>query len=472
MKRTLAVSVLAAAMLLAGCQSVNTTSGGAVGVERKQYMFSMLSSQEVDQMYAQSYQQTLGEASTKGQLDKTSANAKRVQAIAKRLIAQAPTFRPDAAQWKWEVNLIKSDEMNANCGPGGKIFVYSALIDNLKLTDDELAAVMGHEIAHALREHGREAMSKAYGIEIAKQGAGALFGLGQDSLALADTVANYGMTLPNSRSNENEADLIGLELSARAGYNPNAAITLWNKMAKASEGSPPEFMSTHPASDSRIASLQAAIPKVMPLYQQAKKPTLDWVCRLRSLDPAAALHGLVHRHDRQDKKRRSRQSTNQRQRQFLRREIPRQNHRYVGNQHAQSGADNHQPQLRILRGQHHRGDLSLVTDFRQEECNQRGQERPELAGGTGFVIVEFVWHQGPQRSGAEARCEDPVQHRIREKTAKPGPHCACSRMVGQGRGDDAGDDWPRLAEASSENEREQLRLVADFGQGNDCGRNE
>ena len=271
MKKSLVVSGLVAAMLLAGCQSVNTTSGGAVGVERKQYMFSMLSSQEVDQMYAQSYQQTLGEASGKGMLDKTSANAKRVQAIANRLIAQAPTFRADAAQWKWEVNLIKSDEMNANCGPGGKIFVYSALIDNLKLTDDELAAVMGHEIAHALREHGREAMSKAYGIEMAKQGAGALFGLGQDSLALADTVANYGMTLPNSRSNENEADLIGLELSARAGYNPNAAITLWNKMAKASEGAPPEFMSTHPASDSRIASLQAAIPKVMPLYQQAKK---------------------------------------------------------------------------------------------------------------------------------------------------------------------------------------------------------
>jgi predicted Zn-dependent protease len=113
-------------------------------------------------------------------------------------------------------------------------------------------------------------MSKAYGIEMAKQGAGALFGLGQGSLALADAVANYGMTLPNSRSNENEADLIGLELAARAGYDPNAAITLWNKMAKASEGSPPEFMSTHPASSSRIASLQAAIPKVMPLYERAR----------------------------------------------------------------------------------------------------------------------------------------------------------------------------------------------------------
>ena len=271
MNKILMVSALSAGLLLAGCQSVNTTSGGAVGVERKQYMFSMLSTAEVNQMYAQSYQKTMGEASDKGVLDKTSSDAKRIQVIADRLIAQAPIFRPDSVQWNWEVNLIKSDELNANCGPGGKIMFYTGLIDQLKLTDAEIAAIMGHEIAHALREHGREAMSKAYGIEMAKQGAGALFGLGQDSLALADTVANYGMTLPNSRGNENEADLIGLELAARAGYDPNAAITLWNKMAKASEGAPPEFMSTHPSSSSRIASLQAAIPKVMPLYQQAKK---------------------------------------------------------------------------------------------------------------------------------------------------------------------------------------------------------
>ncbi|WP_449429832.1 M48 family metallopeptidase [Pseudomonas putida] len=271
MRKSFVVSMLSAAILLAGCQAVNTTSGGAVGVERKQYMFSMLSTDEVNQMYAQSYQQTLGEASNKGVLDKSSADAKRVQAVADRLIAQAPQFRPDAAQWKWEVNVIKSDELNANCGPGGKIIVYTGLIDQLKLTDDELAAVMGHEIAHALREHGREAMSKAYGVEMARQGAGAILGLGQSSMALADTVVNYAMTLPNSRSNENEADLIGLELAARAGYNPNAAITLWNKMSKASEGAPPEFMSTHPASSSRIASLQAAIPKVMPLYEAARK---------------------------------------------------------------------------------------------------------------------------------------------------------------------------------------------------------
>ena len=177
MRKSFVVSLLSAGILLAGCQAVNTTSGGAVGVERQQYMFSMLSTDEVNQMYAQSYQQTLGEASNKGVLDKSSAVAKRVQVIANRLIAQAPKFRPDAAQWNWEVNVIKSDELNANCGPGGKIIVYTGLIDQLKLTDAEIAAVVGHEIAHALREHSREAMSKAYGVEMARQGAGALFGL-------------------------------------------------------------------------------------------------------------------------------------------------------------------------------------------------------------------------------------------------------------------------------------------------------
>lgn len=269
-KAAVAVS-LASTVLLAGCQAVNTTQGDAVGVNRKQYMFSMLSTDEVNQMYATSYKETLSKASAAHELDKTSAEAKRVQAIADRLIAQAPKLRPDSAQWQWEVNLIKSDELNANCGPGGKIIVYTGIIDKLKLTDDELAAVMGHEIAHALREHGREAMSKAYGMQMAKQGAASIFGLGQDSLALADTVTQYGMTLPNSRANENEADLLGLELSARAGYNPNAAITLWKKMNAAGGAGQPEFLSTHPSDANRISSLQAAIPKVMPLYQSASK---------------------------------------------------------------------------------------------------------------------------------------------------------------------------------------------------------
>lgn len=270
MKQVLLAATVGTSVLLASCQAINTTSAGAVGVERKQYMFSMLSSQEVNQMYAQSYQGSISQAAAQGKLDRTSANAKRLDAISKRLIAKVSVFRPDAANWPWEVNLIKSPELNASCGPGGKIIFYSGIIEQLNLTDDEIAAIMGHEIAHALREHSREAMSRAYGLELTKQGAAALLGLDQDAMGLADAAVQYGMTLPNSRGNENEADLIGLELAARAGYDPNAAVSLWRKMQQAAGSAPPEFMSTHPSSESRIASLQAAIPKVMPLYQDAR----------------------------------------------------------------------------------------------------------------------------------------------------------------------------------------------------------
>lgn len=268
MSKPHSLTLLLASAVLVGCQAVNTTNGGAVGVDRKQYMFSMLSTEQVNQMYAQSYQQTLSEASQKGVLEKNSTISKRIHAVAQRLIKEVPAFRPDAAQWDWDVNVIDSPELNANCGPGGKIIFYTGLVEKLNLTDDEIAAVMGHEIAHALREHGREAMSKAYGVQMATQ-IGSAFGVGDGSLQLANMGVEYLMTLPNSRNNENEADLIGLELAARAGYNPNAAISLWKKMAAAGGSAPPEFLSTHPSSSSRTEALQQAIPKVMPLYQQS-----------------------------------------------------------------------------------------------------------------------------------------------------------------------------------------------------------
>lgn len=270
MKHGFAIGALTASLVLAGCQAVNTTSGGAVGVERKQYMFSMLSTEQVNQMYAQSYQQTLQQASSKGELEQNSAIAKRVSGIARRLIAEVPAFRPDAVNWDWAVNVIDSPELNANCGPGGKIIFYTGLIERLKLTDDEIAAVMGHEIAHALREHGREAMSKAYGVQMATQ-LGSAVGVGQGSLQLANMGVEFLMNRPNSRNNEHEADLIGLELAARAGYNPNAAISLWEKMAAAGGSAPPEFMSTHPSPGNRTASLRETIPKVMPLYEQRRR---------------------------------------------------------------------------------------------------------------------------------------------------------------------------------------------------------
>lgn len=269
MNRTLKPAFLSAAMLLAGCQAVNTTSSGALGVERQQYMFSLLPAEQVNQQYAQSYQQTLNEASDKKALITDSKDARRLQTIGKRLIAEVPAFRPDAAQWDWQISLVKNDQLNANCGPGGKIIFYTGIIERLKLTDDEIAAVMGHEIAHALREHSREAMTKAYGVKMAGLAA-QLAGIDSSTLNVANTSVKYLMTLPNSRTNENEADLIGLELAARGGYNPNAAVSLWQKMSQANAGAPPEFMSTHPSSESRIATLQEAAPKVMQLYQQKR----------------------------------------------------------------------------------------------------------------------------------------------------------------------------------------------------------
>lgn len=271
MKRFFAICGLSATVALTACQAVDTTHGGAVGVQRKQYMFSALSTEEINQSYAQMYQEALQEARSKGKLDTKSAQARRLQAIGQRLIAEAPYFRADARNWQWEVSLIDSPEINANCGPGGKIIFYSGLINKLQLTDAEIAAVMGHEIAHALREHSREQMSRAYGMELAKTGVGALLGVGEGGMAMVDVAVNYGMMLPNSRGAETEADLLGIELAARAGYDPSAAITLWQKMEQAGGGAPPQFMSTHPASGTRIQNLQSAMPKVMPIYQQRRR---------------------------------------------------------------------------------------------------------------------------------------------------------------------------------------------------------
>jgi len=239
---------LLAPLLLGGCQSVQTTNAGAVGVERSQYMFLGISAAEIEQQYAKSYQELLIKAEEKNMLDYDSENAERVDKISERLIKQAPVFRADAANWNWQIALIKDKTINANCGPGGKIIVYSGIIEQLKLTDDELAAVIGHEIAHALREHSRESISKAYPLNAAGQIASVL-GYGSH-VQLASIGVNLLMTLPNSRQNENEADLIGLELAARAGYNPNASITLWQKMAAKAGGAPHHGL--HDANPTRL----------------------------------------------------------------------------------------------------------------------------------------------------------------------------------------------------------------------------
>ena len=254
--------------LLGGCQTVDTTKSGVVGVDRDQRM--MVSAEEVNAGSAKAYQQMMAEAQKKGVLDRDAAQLQRVQAITKRLIAQTPTFRDDVGKWPWEVHVISTDEVNAWCMPQGKMAIYTGLIQKLNASDDEIAAVMGHEIAHALREHSREQISRQMGAQLGIGVVGALLGIGELGQSIAGQVANVTLNLPKSREAETEADRIGIELAARAGYNPEAAIALWEKMSKLSQGQPPKWLSTHPPHGDRIADLREYSAKVKPLYQAAK----------------------------------------------------------------------------------------------------------------------------------------------------------------------------------------------------------
>jgi len=273
MKKLTLILLTAISLQLNGCAT--TTKDSVSGVNRSQFM--LLPASQVVTMSNQSYTQTLQESQKKNTLNTDKVQLERVRSISNRLIAQVGVFRPDAVQWKWEVNVDKSDQVNAYCMPGGKIMVLTGLIDQLKATDDELGAVIGHEIAHALREHGRERMSQAYVQQFGLQALGAMLtkgtsaAVGNASMQAASVGSQLFFALPNSRLQETEADRIGLELSARAGYNPDAAITLWQKMGKLGGNKPAEFFSTHPSDTTRIAELQKLVPKVKPLYEAAKR---------------------------------------------------------------------------------------------------------------------------------------------------------------------------------------------------------
>lgn len=254
---------------LGGCQTVQTTEAGAVGVDRKQRM--LISEQEVEKGAAEAYSQEKSKAQAEGKLNANSALTSRVRNVSQRLIPGTGTFRSDAPGWPWEVNTLTTKELNAYCMPGGKIMVYSGLVEQLDLTDAELAAVIGHEMAHALREHSRERISRAYAQQLALAGVAVVTGAGEGALNLANTVASVTFQLPHSREQESEADTIGLELMARAGYDPNSAVSVWKKMMSAEQGGTPQFLSTHPSPQTRIQDLEGLVPKVMPIYQKNKK---------------------------------------------------------------------------------------------------------------------------------------------------------------------------------------------------------
>jgi predicted Zn-dependent protease len=261
-------ALVAAVLSAAGCAS--TTSPGVVDVDRRQLL--IVPSETVEQMAKVSFDEQNTKAKAAGQLVTQGEEYERLKRVAARLEQQAPTFRPDAARWNWEVALIDSPVLNASCAPGGKITVYTGILRALKLSDDELAMVVGHEIAHALREHGRERISQAVAQNVLSSAAMGALQTKESQIKMANQFAELLFVLPNSRKNETEADKIGLELAARAGFDPQASISVWQKMTEASKGSrPPEFLSTHPANDTRIADLSGMIPAVMPLYQAARK---------------------------------------------------------------------------------------------------------------------------------------------------------------------------------------------------------
>ena len=264
------VTVLVSTCLLVACTS--TSRPGVVGVERSQFM--MISAAQIERISASSFEQQAKAAQKKNVLITSGPQYERLKTIANRLIPQTAVFRDDTHSWNWGLQLIDSPLVNATCAPGGRITFYSGIINKLNLTDDEIAAIMGHEIAHAVREHGRERVSQAMAQNVIANVALAAAGAGSaQSIDAANQIMQYVLVLPNSRQNETEADAIGLEIAARGGYDPRAAITLWEKMSKESTGkNPPEFLSTHPSNENRIKELAALMPRVMPLYEAAKRP--------------------------------------------------------------------------------------------------------------------------------------------------------------------------------------------------------
>jgi predicted Zn-dependent protease len=232
----------------------------------------LVSADQIEQAATQQYAQLRQQAAQKGALAPDgNPQVLRLRAIAKRIIPYTYEWNERARQWRWEVNVIGSKQINAFCMPGGKIAFYYGILEQLQLNDDEVAMIMGHEMTHALREHARERMGKTAATRGAIEIGAALFGLGNGGRYLAD-MGGQLLTLKFGREDESEADLVGLELAARAGYDPRAGVTLWQKMAAANKGAPPQWMSTHPSGPTRIRDLEASIPKVEGLYERAERP--------------------------------------------------------------------------------------------------------------------------------------------------------------------------------------------------------
>ena len=258
-------------LLAAGSAAVAAPALAQVDVGPSSNLRKLVPAEELENAAGEQYAQLLADARSKGALAPAgNPQLQRLQRIATKLVPQTAQWNDRSRGWRWEVNLLGSKQINAFCMPGGKIAFYTGILDQLQLSDDEAAMIMGHEMAHALREHARARIAKSQGTGTLLSLGAQLLGLGQ----LGDVAASLGtqvLTLKFSREDESDADLVGLELSARAGYNPQASVSLWEKMGRAGGGAGgPSFLSTHPSGPQRIQQLQANVPKVQALYQRAR----------------------------------------------------------------------------------------------------------------------------------------------------------------------------------------------------------
>jgi predicted Zn-dependent protease len=273
--RRLFTSLLAGAALPVWAQqdrSATADEGVKRDVGKESKFTKLISAEQMEGAAQKQYAQMLQQAQQQHALAPDShPQVERLRYIAQRLIPATEGWNPRAKQWKWEVNLLGSKDLNAFCMPGGKIAFYFGILSQLQLSDDEVATIMGHEMAHALREHARERMGKTAATRLGAGALSALLGLGN----LGDAALNMGaqmLTLKFSREDESEADIVGMDLAARAGYDPAAGVTLWQKMMAAAKGAPPQFMSTHPAGETRIRDIEGKLGKVQPIYARAAKP--------------------------------------------------------------------------------------------------------------------------------------------------------------------------------------------------------
>ncbi|MEK8086282.1 M48 family metallopeptidase [Aquabacterium sp. A3] len=266
-----ALALAAALAMGAGAPGLAQAREG-VTVEEPSVLTRLVPAEQLERAAQQQYAQIIEQARAQNALlPDNHPQVQRLRSIAQRIVPHALPWNKRARQWQWQVVLLRSKDLNAFCMPGGKIAFYTGILEQLKLTDDEVAMIMGHEIAHALREHARERVAKQSATRIGVNVISGLFGLG----SVGDAVLSMGgqlLTLTFSRQDESEADLVGMELAARAGYDPRAGVSLWQKMTAANKGAPPQWLSTHPSGNNRIKEIQANLPKVVPLFDRADKP--------------------------------------------------------------------------------------------------------------------------------------------------------------------------------------------------------